>query len=69
MKKNDSNLFFLCSLIEYIGRKMKLTRKDVCDQLGESALRRIYQYADVFHCEPIEKVADDFIEMCTIQPG
>jgi hypothetical protein len=69
MKRNDNDLFYLCSLIEYIGREMKLTRKDVCDQLGESTLRRIYQYAGIFHCVPIEKVANDFIEMCTLQPG
>lgn len=25
-------------------------------------MKRIYEYADVFHCEPIEKVADKFIE-------
>ena len=29
--------------------------------MGKSSIERIYTYADVFHCEPIEKTADDFI--------
>ena len=43
--------FFTCSLIEYIGRKVKRTRKQVVDFLGEERIERIYEYADVFHCE------------------
>ena len=59
--KNNSDLFFACSLIEYIARETKNRRSDVVDRLGDD-LSRIYKYADVFHCEPIEKVADDFIQ-------
>ena len=61
-EKNNNNLFFTCSLIEYIGRKSKRTRKEVTDFLGKERIGRIYEYADVFHCEPIEKVAAEFIE-------
>ncbi len=53
--KNDNDLFYTCSLIEFIGRKQKLKRSEVVSTLGEKTLRRIYKYADVFHCEPIEK--------------
>lgn len=66
--KNDSDLFFVCSLIEYIARATKNRRSDVVDQLGDD-LSRIYKYADVFHCEPIEKVANDFIQKDTISDG
>lgn len=64
--KNDSALFYTCSLIEFIGRRQKMRRSLVVKYLGEDTLRRIYKYADVFHCEPIEKVADDFISRCSI---
>lgn len=37
-------------------------------QLGDD-ISRIYKYADVFHCEPIEKVADDFIQKDNISDG
>ena len=66
--KNDNNLFYTCSLIEYIGRITKNKRKDLV-QYMKSDIGRIYNYADVFHCEPIEKVADDFIEESSIQTG
>lgn len=64
--KNDNALFFTCSLIEYIGRQQKQRRSDVVKHLGQDTVKRIYKYADVFHCEPIEKVADEFIHSCNI---
>lgn len=67
--KNNSDLFYTCSLIEYIGRKQKQKRKDVVRLLGRETIKRIYKYADVFHCEPIEKTADDFINICNIPAG
>ena len=67
--KNKSALFYTCSLIEYIGRERKLKRADVVRSLGENTIRRIYRFADVFHCEPIEKTADDFISHLNIPEG
>lgn len=66
---DDSALFFTCSLIEKIGRMQKLERSHVVPALGEKTIRRIYEYADVLHCEPLEKVADDYITMCGIPSG
>ena len=40
-----NNLFYVCSLIEYIGRERKLRRADVVSGLGEETIRRIYRYA------------------------
>lgn len=69
MMKNDNALFYLCSLIEFIGRQQKLRRRDVVNNIGEKTLRRIYSHADILHCEPIEKTTDDFIVMCDIPEG
>lgn len=49
-KKNNNNLFFTCSLIEYIGRNRKQHRREITDYLGRENIKRIYDYADVFHC-------------------
>lgn len=68
MQKNNNALFFTCSLIEYISRNTKNYRSDVVLYLGDN-LSRIYEYADVFHCEPIEKVSDDFIQRADIPNG
>lgn len=67
--KNNSALFYTCSLIEFIGRRQKLKRSELVQLLGAETLARIYRYADVFHCEPIEKTADDFITKCSIPTG
>lgn len=67
--KNNNNLFYTCSLIEYIGRQMKQKRSKVVDDLTKERIERIYAYADVFHCEPIEKVADEFITECNMICG
>ena len=55
-RKNNNALFFTCMLIEYIGRTQKQRRWKVTDYLGMENIKRIYNYADVFHCEPIEKL-------------
>lgn len=67
--KNNNRLFYVCSLIEYIGREQKRTRRAVTDCLGKENIERIYEYADIFHCEPIEKVASEWIEKCRIEKG
>ncbi len=67
--KNNSALFYTCSLIEFIGRKQKLKRSELVRIMGEKTIKRIYSYADVFHCEPIEKTADDFITSLHIPEG
>lgn len=64
--KNNSALFYTCSLIEYIGRQQKQKRSAIVKYLGRDTVKRIYRYADIFHCEPIEKVADEFITQCNI---
>ena len=67
--RDDSALFFICSLIEYIGRIQKRKRGEIVDALGDGTLRRIYKYADVLHCEPIMKTADEYIRMQNITEG
>ena len=67
--RNNSALFYTCSLIEFIGRRQKLKRSELVHFLGEQAVMRIYRFADVFHCEQIDKTADDFITNLNIPAG
>lgn len=67
--KNNNALFYTCTLIEYIGRDIRCTREKVTDFLGKDRIKRIYKYADVFHCEPIEKTAAEFIEEAQMTEG
>lgn len=66
-KEND--LFFTCSLIEYIARKTKNTKKEVVQRLGEEKISKIYNLAEVYHSENIEKVSDEFITSANIKIG
>ena len=69
MTVNSNNLFYLCSLVEYIGRKQSLERKAVVNSLGIENLNRIYEQADILHCEPMEKIADEYIGYFDIPKG
>ena len=65
----DNNLFYTCSLIEYIGRETKNRRITIVEAIGMENTARIYNYSDVFHCEPIEAVSEQWRERCGIQSG
>lgn len=69
MTRSDPALMYACSLIEFIGRKRKLTRKNVVNYLGDKNIKRIYDHSDVLHCEPIERVADEYISIANIPSG
>lgn len=66
-KEND--LFFTCSLIEYIARKTKNKRSDIVNLLGKDRISKIYDLADIYHSDNIERVSDDFIEAARISTG
>ena len=65
----DNDLFYTCSLIEYIARKTKNVRADVVNQLGKEQIEKIYELADVYHCDNIERVAEDFVTVAGIKNG
>lgn len=67
--KEDNDLFFTCSLIEYIARKTKNTKKYVIEKLEYKNIKKIYELAEVYHSENIEKVANEFIENNDISMG
>ena len=67
--KEENNLFYTCSLIEYISRKTKNTKKSVVEKLGIKNIKKIYDLAEVYHCENIDKISDEFIEKADIKLG
>ena len=67
--ENANNLFFLCSLIEYIGRKTKNHRNVIVNSIGKDNLQRIFDLADVYHCENMDKLVFEFTEKYNIENG
>ena len=65
----DNDLFYTCGLIDYIARKTKNVRSYVVNRLGKERIEKIYDLADVYHCDNIERVAEDFIEEANIEAG
>ena len=68
-ESKDNDLFYICGLIDYIARKTENLRSDVVNYLGKERLEKIYDLADVYHCDNIERVSDDFIEEAQIGNG
>ena len=67
--RKDNDLIFTCSMIDYIARKTNNTRADIVNALGRKRIEKIYDLADVYHSDNIERVSQDFIEEAEIQPG
>lgn len=65
----ENNLFFTCSLIEYIARKTKNRRSAVANALGRTRIAKIYELADVYHSDNIDRVSEDFIKAAGITAG
>ena len=64
--KQENDLFFTCALIEFIARLTKNTKEHVINSLGIDNIKKIYELAEVYHCENIEKVSYDFINSLKI---
>lgn len=68
-ERRENDLFFTCSLIEYIARKTKNKRADIVNSLGKTLISKIYDLADIYHSDNIDRVSDDFIEAAKITNG
>lgn len=67
--KKDNDLFYLCGLIDYMARKTKNERSYVVNKLGRERLEKIYDLADIYHCDNIDRVSEDFIKEADIKNG
>lgn len=67
--KKDNDLFYLCGLIDYMARKTKNERSYIVNKLGRERLEKIYDLADVYHCDNIDRVSENFIEESDIKNG
>lgn len=63
------DLFYICSLIEFIGRRTKNRRKEVVNALGEQGIKKQLYDAQVNHCLSFEQVSEELIEQYQIPDG
>ena len=69
MTKLENDIFYVCSLIEFIGRYTKNQRGDVVKHIGRKMIAHLLEYADVNHCLPLQQVADEVIEDTALASG
>ena len=67
--RKENDLFFTCSLIDYIARRTKNKRSVVVNLLGRTLIEKIYDLADVYHSDNIDTVSEDFIDKAKIPEG
>lgn len=67
--KKANDLFFTCSLIDYIARKTKNKRRFVVEKLDKEKIEKIYDLADIYHSDNIQQLAEDLIEEAEIPVG
>lgn len=67
--KKSNDLFYTCGLIEYISRKTQNNPSLVVKLLGKECIAKIYDLADIYHSDNIDRVSDDLIKDHNISNG
>ena len=67
--KRKDDIFYVCTLIEYIARKTRNHRKDIIAYFNKDDLSRQLRLAEVNHSLSFEQVSDELIEEYNISDG
>lgn len=67
--KIKDDIFYVCTLIEYIARETRNHRKDVIAHFSKEDIGRQLRLAEVNHCLSFEQVSDELIEEYNIPNG
>lgn len=66
---SQDDVFYVCTLIEYIARKTKNHRQDVVKHFTINDIWHLLEAAPVNHCLSFEQVSDEVIEDYQITEG
>lgn len=66
---NKDDLFYVCTMIEYVARKTYNRTRDIVAKMSDKALAHQLKVACVNHCLSFEQVSDEWIEEYDIQEG
>lgn len=67
--KLKDNIYYVCTMIEYVARLTENRRKDVVKKLSKKDIEHQIEVAEVNHCLSYEQVADEWIEQYKIEKG
>lgn len=68
-KQEKNDLFYVCCLIEFIGRETHNKRGLIVDKIGAEGIDKLLYDAPVNHCLTFEQVSDEVIEQYHIPNG
>ena len=68
-EKQKDDIYYVCSLIEFIARRTKNHRQDVIRHFSKADVERQLRLAEVNHCLSFEQVSDELIEDYGISDG
>ncbi len=69
MKCSKDDVFYVCSMIEFVARKTNNRCRDVVAKMSEKELEQQLKAAGVNHCLSFEQVSDEWIEDYGIPTG
>lgn len=68
-EKERNDYFYVCALIEYIGRETRNHRGDIVRAIGIKGIEKLLRDAEVNHCLSFEQVSDEVISYYGIERG
>lgn len=68
-EKRKDDIFYVCTMIEFVARETKNRRRDVVARLSEKNIEHQLKVAEVNHCLSFEQVSDEWIEQYKIPMG
>lgn len=68
-EKERNDYFYVCALIEYIGRETRNHRGDIVRAIGIKGIEKLLRDAEVNHCLSFEQISDEVISYYGIEQG
>jgi len=68
-EQEKDDIYYVCALIEFVGRRTKNTNADTVKMIGKEELAWQLEIADTSHCLSFEEVGDELIEKSQITTG
>lgn len=68
-KAHANDIYYFCSLVEYIARQTKNHHKDIISLFSIDEITQQLKLACVNHCLPFEQVSNEIIDRFMIQEG
>jgi len=69
MSKNEEKTFYVCWLLENLGRRLHKHKSELVKEISRWRLDKLYELDDVYHCMDVDSVVDDLIEEFDIHRG